>query len=67
MTHHGAGAPPRCTGPRRGTLVGLTVLRRYELADPVLCRLAQIVHEADLQDDRFDAPEAAGLDAVLRG
>lgn len=44
-----------------------TILRRYELSDPVLWRLAEIVHEADLDDGRFDAPEAAGLDTVLRG
>ena len=44
-----------------------TILRRYELTDPVLWRLAEVVHEADLEDDRFDAPDAAGLDAVLRG
>jgi len=44
-----------------------TILRRHELTDPVLWRLAQIVHEADLDDARFDAPEAAGLDVVLRG
>jgi hypothetical protein len=44
-----------------------TFLRRYDLADPVLWRLAQIVHEADLDDERYDAPEARGLDVVLRG
>jgi hypothetical protein len=44
-----------------------TVLRRFELTDPVLWKLAEAVHEADLEDDRFDAPEAAGFDAVLRG
>jgi hypothetical protein len=44
-----------------------TILRRYELTDPVLWKLAQMVHEADLDDERFDAPEAAGLDVVLRG
>jgi hypothetical protein len=44
-----------------------TILRRYDLADPVLWRIAEIVHEADLDDERFDAPEAPGLDAVLRG
>lgn len=44
-----------------------TILRRYELTDPVLWTLAEIVHEADLDDARFDAPEAPGLDAVLRG
>ena len=44
-----------------------TVLRRYELTDPVLWKIAEVVHEADLEDDRFDAPDAPGLDVVLRG
>jgi hypothetical protein len=33
----------------------------------VLWRIAQIVHEADLDDERYDAPEAPGLDVILRG
>jgi hypothetical protein len=44
-----------------------TMLRRFELDDPVLWDVARIVHEADLADDRFDAPEAAGLDVICRG
>jgi hypothetical protein len=44
-----------------------TILRRHELTDPVLWRIAEAVHEADLDDERFDAPEAPGLDVVLRG
>jgi hypothetical protein len=44
-----------------------TFLRRFDLTDPVLWKLAQVIHEADLDDERFDAPEAAGLDIVLRG
>jgi hypothetical protein len=44
-----------------------TILRRYQLEDPVLWKLAQLVHEADLDDERFDAPEARGLDVLLRG
>lgn len=44
-----------------------TILRRHDLNDPVLWRIAAIIHEADLEDDRYDAPEAPGLDAVLRG
>jgi hypothetical protein len=44
-----------------------TLLRRHDLDDPVLWRIAAIVHEADLDDERFDAPEAPGLDVVLRG
>lgn len=44
-----------------------TCLHHYELSDPVLWELSQIVHEADLGDERFDAPEAAGLDVICRG
>jgi len=44
-----------------------TMLKRHELADPVLWDVARIVHEADLDDERFDAPEAPGLDVLLRG
>jgi hypothetical protein len=44
-----------------------TLLRRYELEDPVLWAIARIVHEADLEDERYDAPEARGLDVLLRG
>jgi hypothetical protein len=44
-----------------------TFLRRYALDDPALCAIARIVHEADLEDDRYDAPEAPGLDVLIRG
>jgi len=44
-----------------------TFLRRFELDDPALWELARVVHEADLHDERYDAPEADGLDAVVRG
>lgn len=44
-----------------------TFLRRYELADPALVEVGRIVHDADLRDERYDAPEAAGLDVLIRG
>ena len=44
-----------------------TMLRHFGLDDPVLWDLARIVHEADLDDERFDSPEAPGLDVVCRG
>jgi hypothetical protein len=44
-----------------------TILRRYDVADPVLWELAKIVHEADLDDERYDAPEAPGMDVLVRG
>lgn len=54
-------------GHHHGDCTFETILHRYHLDDPVLWRIAQIVHEADLDDERYDAPEAPGLDVVLRG
>ncbi|MHB8671208.1 MAG: chromate resistance protein ChrB domain-containing protein [Acidimicrobiales bacterium] len=44
-----------------------TMLHRFDLQDAVLWDLARIVHEADLADERYDAPEAPGLDVICRG
>jgi hypothetical protein len=55
LTHHG----DDCTFE--------TILRRHDLHDPVLWKIAEIVHEADLEDARYDAPEAPGVDVILRG
>jgi hypothetical protein len=44
-----------------------TILDRYNLDDPVLGQLGRIIHEADVSDDLYDTPEAAGLDAIIRG
>ena len=44
-----------------------TMLRVYGLDDPVLWDVARIVHEADLADGRYEAPEAGGVDVVCRG
>ncbi|OLF10380.1 chromate resistance protein ChrB domain-containing protein [Actinophytocola xanthii] len=54
-------------GHHRGDCSFETILRRYELTDPTLWRIAEIIHEADLDDERYDAPEAPGLDVILRG
>jgi hypothetical protein len=55
LTHHG------------GDCTFEVALGRFSLDDPVLWDMARIVHEADLADERFDAPEAAGLDVLCRG
>ena len=52
---------------RRGECTFETMLRQYELTDPVLWRIAHAVHEADLHDERHDAAEADGLDILVRG
>jgi hypothetical protein len=42
-------------------------LRRYALGDPALVEIGRIIDDADLGDERFDAPEATGLDVLVRG
>ena len=44
-----------------------TLLEYYDLRDEALASIGRIVHEADLGDERFDAPEAPGLDVLIRG
>ncbi len=51
----------------RGNCSFESFLERYRLEDPVLMEIARIVHEADLADERYYAPEAPGMDVLIRG
>ena len=44
-----------------------TLLKRFALDDPALARLGQMVHNADLGDEKFTATEGIGIDRMLRG
>ena len=44
-----------------------TFLNEYDLEEPVLKEIAEIVHDADLMDEKYGRPEAEGLDAIVRG
>jgi hypothetical protein len=44
-----------------------TFLREYEMEAPVLREIAEIVHDADLMDEKYGRPESEGLDATVRG
>jgi hypothetical protein len=44
-----------------------TIVHKYRLTDPALDEIAGMVHDADLDDEKFRSPEAPGLDAVIRG
>lgn len=44
-----------------------TFLKEYELEDPVLAEIAEIVHDADLMDEKYGRAESEGLDAIVRG
>src|SRR5215210_1126840 len=35
--------------------------------DPVLGEIGEIVHDADLMDEKYARPESEGLDAIVRG
>jgi hypothetical protein len=54
-------------GHRDGRCSFETILVHKGLDDPALERIGQVVHEADIGDERYDAPEAPGVDALLRG
>lgn len=54
-------------GHHQGRCSFESVLLKYALDDAALQELAMVVHEADIDDDTFHTPEAAGLDAAIRG
>jgi len=43
-----------------------TLLRAFEIRDPVLDSMAEIVHDIDLKDRKFGRPEASGVDMIIR-
>ncbi|MDQ3834905.1 MAG: chromate resistance protein [Actinomycetota bacterium] len=44
-----------------------TFLKEYSLKDPVLIEIAEIIHDADLMDDKYGRAESEGLDVIIRG
>jgi len=51
----------------RGHCTFYTLLREYDLHDPVLQRIAQVVDEADTVQEVSLEPAATGLDLICRG
>ncbi len=54
-------------GHQEGRCSFESLIHQYRLADPVLEKIAAMVHDADLRDQKFRLPEAPGLDALIRG
>ena len=54
LTHHGED----CTFE--------TLMKRAQLRDRRLARLAEVVHEADLRDGKYSREEARGIDVAIR-
>ena len=44
-----------------------TLLAHFEIRDPALEAIAEIVHDIDVKDDRFGRAETAGVASLIRG
>lgn len=44
-----------------------TLVRVFHIRDKLVARMAEIVHDADLFDDKFGRHEGLGIDAVMKG
>lgn len=44
-----------------------TLLKRFGIADKYLRKIGEMVHDGDLEDDKFQRPECIGIDRVLKG
>jgi hypothetical protein len=44
-----------------------TLVRRFDLADPALHAIAEIVHDIDCKDGKFERVEAAGIATLVEG
>jgi hypothetical protein len=60
-------APGVELGHQEGRCSFEAILRKYDLKDPGLLRLAQIVHAADVAEDIDRDPIARGLEALATG
>ncbi len=43
------------------------IVAKYQIKDPAILMLAQIVHGADVSNDLYGRPEAPGLEAIAHG
>lgn len=44
-----------------------TLLARFGIADKALRQIAEMVHDADLEDEKFQRTECVGLDRIFKG
>jgi hypothetical protein len=58
---------PQGFGHREQDCTFETLCKEFAIRDKRVTRIAQIIHDADLADERFGRVEGAGLDQVLNG
>jgi hypothetical protein len=58
---------PHGFGHQGGDCTFETLCKQFSIQDPKVKHIAQIVHDADLSDEKFGRVEGQGLDRVLNG
>jgi hypothetical protein len=44
-----------------------TLIRRFGIEDKAVRKIAEMIHDADLDDDKFQRDECVGIDRILKG
>ena len=44
-----------------------TLIRRFGIEDKAVRKIAEMIHDADLDDDKFQRNECVGIDRILKG
>jgi hypothetical protein len=44
-----------------------TLLKRFRIQDKIVHKIGEMIHDADLDDDKFERTECIGIDRVLKG
>jgi len=44
-----------------------TLIRRFGIEDKAIRKIAEMIHDADLDDDKFQRKECVGIDRILKG
>ena len=44
-----------------------TLVKRFRIQDKVVRKIGEMIHDADLDDDKFERSECIGIDRVLKG
>ena len=44
-----------------------TLVRRFSISDKAVIKIGEMIHDADLDDDKFQRDECIGIDRVLKG
>src|SRR5438067_556060 len=44
-----------------------TLLKRFRIQDKIAHKIGEMIHDADLDDDKFERTECIGIDRVLKG